>query len=121
MFLILASCTNGGTNQWTPVNDKHSLGGLDQISVQTLDACKDICIATTGCNAIDYKNTTTGTKCWIFINEPSTPQLVTETGVIHATLEKCVPPTSSKLIVLLTLHRYGYIYVTQCTEVTMIT
>ena len=94
--VLLASCANGGTNQWKTVNNKHSIGGQDQISAQTLNACEDLCIATTGCNAIDYKDTATGIKCWIFINEPSSPQLVTETGVVHATLEKCVLPTISK-------------------------
>ena len=93
-MLFSAACTNGGTNQWTTTSDVHVLNGIEQASAQTLDACRQICLNTAACNAIDYNANATGVKCWIF-NNLQNPELLPETGVVHEALERCAITTTT--------------------------
>ena len=58
---------------------------MAQILVMTLTKCRETCAQSPDCSAIDYKESGTGVKCWIFVNNLN-PDLKPEEGVVHETI-----------------------------------
>ena len=108
MFLIilLAKCPNGTQNIWDTTRDQHAKYGTGEDTAKTLEDCRKKCISNMSCDAIDYKEASTTTKCWLFFNSSSIT-LTPEDGIVHDSLRRCVPESKQN---------YTYLLLFKCTE-----